>query len=366
VDVVYQRQGYDEVVTPIVYDKSLWEQSGHWDHYSDDMFFVSGCGHTMDAGQHLESGLKPMNCPAHCLIFKHLTTSYRDLPVRLADFSALHRNEASGALSGLTRVRQFHQDDGHIFCTPEQIADEVGKCLEFVERTYGLFGFEYSLKLSTRPEKSMGSDEAWDNAEACLVAALDAFHKPWVVDPGDGAFYGPKIDITLTDALGRHHQTATIQLDFQLPERFELEIDGAGGSGDKSRPVIIHRAILGSVERFMAILCEHTAGHWPLWLSPRQVLVCPIGSDHADYADEVAAHLKEEGFFVDVDASSETLGKRLRQAQELRYNYVVVAGGKEVETSTISVRPRGESKPLNAVLPADFVDRLKQEVRDKA
>jgi len=305
------------------------------------MFFVSEEGHTAADIPDLELGLKPMNCPAHCLIFKHAPKSHRELPVRMADFSALHRNEASGALTGLTRVRQFHQDDGHVFCTEHQITDEVRKCLDFVDKVYSTFGFTYTLKLSTRPDSYMGELAVWQAAEEHLESALESFGKPWIKNPGDGAFYGPKIDIVLTDALGRQHQTATIQLDFQLPERFELEY-AAAEENVMHRPVMIHRAIFGSFERFFAILCEHTEGKWPLWLSPRQVLVCPVSEAHAGYAHDVAESIRNASFHTDVDASNETLGKRLRRARGLAYNYVVVVGNEEMEMGTISVKPRDQ------------------------
>eukprot|EP00039_Didymoeca_costata_P011147 m.154147 g.154147 ORF g.154147 m.154147 type:complete len:741 (+) comp15076_c0_seq5:215-2437(+) len=335
----YKVYDFKEVMTPLIFNKKLWETSGHWDHYQDDMFFVSDCGHS--STEDLEYGLKPMNCPAHCLLFKNLARSHKDLPVRLADFSALHRNEARGALTGLTRVRQFHQDDGHIFCTQDQIFEEVQRCLEFVDHVYGIFGFKYYIKLSTRPEKYIGSDDEWDASEHYLKQALNDLGKPWVIDHGDGAFYGPKIDITLQDALGRLHQTATIQLDFQLPERFDLTYDDA--EGKKQRPVIIHRAIFGSLERFFAVLCEHLGGHWPMWLNPRQVLVCPVGENFSEYASEVYDSLVGgvPGLRIECDTDNETLGKRLRRARELRYNYIAVVGAKEKESNTVSIRMRG-------------------------
>lgn len=362
----YSGIGFDEVSTPLMYGTDLWKTSGHWDHYQDDMFFVSDDGHTCCAGTSLQSGLKPMNCPAHCLIFKSKARSYKDLPIRYADFSTLHRNESSGALTGLTRVRQFHQDDGHIFCTPDQIFKEVKACLNFVDETYSAFGFEYNLSLSTKPESSMGSESEWDHAEKCLMDAITDNGKTYSVDEGGGAFYGPKIDITLTDAIGRHHQTATVQLDFQLPERFGLEYVDTDGT--KQRPVMIHRAVFGSLERFFAILCEHTAGRWPLWLSPNQILVLPVSPDnnkHTKHASEVVDALEMQGYDVSVDMSNKTLNSRLKRARPLRHNYVVVVGDEEVETGKIDVKCREKEKSLGKVELPVFLTRLDAEMLNR-
>ncbi|ORX58697.1 threonyl-tRNA synthetase [Hesseltinella vesiculosa] len=352
----YKRYGYDEVMTPLIYKKDLWETSGHWENYADDMFTVKG-GQTVQEGccDHGEGqeeedegiyGLKPMNCPGHCLIFDSKPKSYRDLPIRLADFSPLHRNEASGALSGLTRVRRFHQDDAHIFCTEAQIGQEISACLSFVDRVYKAFQFpHYDFTLSTRPETNyIGSEEEWSNAEGALKKALDASGRKWTIKHGDGAFYGPKIDIMVKDSSGKSHQTATIQLDFQLPQRFNLKY--VDEQDQSQRPVIIHRAILGSIERMMAILTEHTQGKWPFWLSPRQAVILPVATPFAEYAQSVAEQLsgnKSQGetFYVDADVSSrDRLNKMIRHAQQQRYNFIGVVGQKEMESGTVNLRTR--------------------------
>lgn len=270
-----------EVVSPNIYNTKLWETSGHWQHYSDNMFSFEI--------EKEKYALKPMNCPGHCLIFANTSRSWRELPYRMADFGVLHRNELSGALTGLTRVRRFQQDDAHIFCAPEMIEDEIHGCLEFLSAVYDTFGFQYSLNLSTRPEKFLGEVALWDQAEQQLKNSLEKFGQPWKLNEGDGAFYGPKIDITVTDALRRQHQCATIQLDFQLPIRFDLQF--VSESGEKRRPVIIHRAILGSVERMIAILTESFGGKWPFWLSPRQCMVVPVAPPFDAYAKEVSHFL---------------------------------------------------------------------------
>eukprot|EP01087_Luapelamoeba_hula_P000675 TRINITY_DN10501_c0_g1_i1.p1 TRINITY_DN10501_c0_g1~~TRINITY_DN10501_c0_g1_i1.p1 ORF type:complete len:607 (-),score=68.43 TRINITY_DN10501_c0_g1_i1:131-1951(-) len=264
----YRNRGFQEVITPNAYSCKLWETSGHWAKYKENMFTFQ-CDNQ-------DFALKPMNCPGHCLLFGHRSRSYRELPLRVADFGVLHRNELSGALTGLTRVRRFQQDDAHIFCMPSQIEAEITSCLGFMQHVYGIFGYEFDLELSTRPENFLGEVELWNKAEAQLKAVLEAFGKPWILNPGDGAFYGPKIDIHIRDALRRSHQCATIQLDFQLPIRFELEYMTGEVGAEVERPVMIHRAILGSVERMFAILVEHTGGKWPFWLSPRQVIIIPI------------------------------------------------------------------------------------------
>ncbi|KAH7484590.1 hypothetical protein PRIC1_003899 [Phytophthora ramorum] len=372
----YRRRGYDEVITPLIFKKELWETSGHLQNYHDDMFMVSQgiatdddsketCGHDHAHGEeeYDQFGLKPMNCPGHCLMFREAKKySYRELPVRLADFSALHRNEASGALTGLTRVRRFHQDDAHIFCTAAQVQSEISQALDFIKHVYGIFDFKFNLRLSTRPEKYMGELELWDDAEDQLRLALDDFGEPWTVNEGDGAFYGPKIDIVVTDALKRQHQCGTIQLDFQLPINFELTYDGA--DGESHTPIIIHRAVLGSIERMMAILIEHTGGKWPLWLSPRQVAVLPIAEAHREYAHEVALKLQNatpRGLYVDVQDGSKTLNKRVREAQVAGYNYILVVGDKEQAAQEVNIRTRDNqvhgAKPL-----ADFIDDIKAAI----
>lgn len=327
----YWKRGFQEVVTPNVFNAKLWQTSGHWAHYADNMFSFDVEKDTF--------ALKPMNCPSHCLIFDNRTRSWRELPLRFADFGVLHRNEISGALTGLTRVRRFQQDDAHIFCTPEQIKDEIKGALDFLKHVYGIFGFTFNLVLSTRPEKYLGEIALWDQAEKALAESLDDFKMPWSLNPGDGAFYGPKIDITVTDALKRSHQCATIQLDFQLPIRFNLNY--VSESGDGKRPVIIHRAILGSVERMIAILTESYAGKWPFWLSPRQVMIIPVSAHYDDYAKEVAGKLHENGFMVEVDTDAgDTMNKKIRNAQLAQFNFILVVGEKEKSNGTVNVRTR--------------------------
>ncbi|KAF6005437.1 hypothetical protein F1559_005006 [Cyanidiococcus yangmingshanensis] len=361
----YWRRGYEEVLTPTVFDFALWETSGHAANYRDNMF-------SFEVEQR-EFGLKPMNCPSHCLIFAHRIRSHRELPLRLADFGILHRNELSGALTGLTRVRKFEQDDAHIFCTPEQVESEVLNYLEFLKHVYTIFGFEFELELSTRPEKFMGDSALWDQAESMLAQALYRFtgrqrDEPggWRLNPGDGAFYGPKIDIKVFDALQRRHQCATVQLDFQLPIRFDLRYAAASVSpsddkaappeptsapdldgGDTAatcreihRPVMIHRAIFGSFERFIGIITEHYGGKWPFWLSPRQVAIVPVSDRFLSYARQVSQRIHEAGIFVDVDASDRKLAKKIREAQLAQYNYILVVGEKEQADGTVNVRTR--------------------------
>uniref|UniRef100_A0A8C5EK36 threonine--tRNA ligase n=1 Tax=Gouania willdenowi TaxID=441366 RepID=A0A8C5EK36_GOUWI len=329
----YRARGFTEVVTPTLYSTALWERSGHWEHYSDNMFTVTSEGSQTYA-------LKPMNCPAHCLMFEQRVRSWRELPMRWADFGALHRNELSGALGGLTRVRRFCQDDAHIFCAPEQLEEEIVSCLDFVRKVYQVFGFSFHCLLSTRPTPCLGEAEQWDNAEQQLMRGLEQFGERWDLNPGDGAFYGPKIDIQIKDAIGRQHQCATIQLDFQLPIRFDLHYVGRDGA--QHRPVMIHRAVLGSLERMIAILAENFGGKWPLWLSPVQVLVIPVGGNNESYGREVVRQFHEAGFMVDMnDDQSGTLNKKIRSAQLAQYNYIFVVGDKECESGTVSVRSRG-------------------------
>ncbi|KAI2576055.1 threonyl-tRNA synthetase 3 [Homo sapiens] len=311
----YHKRDFTEVLSPNMYNSKLWEASGHWQHYSENMFTFEIEKDTF--------ALKPMNCPGHCLMFAHRPRSWREMPIRFADFGVLHRNELSGTLSGLTRVRRFQQDDAHIFCTVEQIEEEIKGCLQFLQSVYSTFGFSFQLNLSTRPENFLGEIEMWNEAEKQLQNSLMDFGEPWKMNPGDGAFYGPKIDIKIKDAIGRYHQCATIQLDFQLPIRFNLTYVSKDGD-DKKRPVIIHRAILGSVERMIAILSENYGGKWPFWLSPRQVMVIPVGPTCEKYALQVSSEFFEEGFMADVDLDhSCTLNKKIRNAQLAQYNFIL-------------------------------------------
>ncbi|KAH0810890.1 hypothetical protein GEV33_011898 [Tenebrio molitor] len=327
----YRKRGFQEVVSPNIFNAKLWQVSGHWAHYADNMF-------SFDVEKD-KFALKPMNCPGHCLIFDNRSRSWRELPLRLADFGVLHRNELSGALTGLTRVRRFQQDDAHIFCALEHIKEEIKGALEFLNHVYSVFGFTFNMVLSTRPEKYLGEVEMWDQAEKALTEGLDAFGAPWSLNPGDGAFYGPKIDITVMDALRRSHQCGTIQLDFQLPIRFNLSY--VSESGEKKRPVIIHRAILGSVERMIAILTESCGGKWPFWLSPRQAMVIPVGPTYDDYAQQVQKQLYEGGFMVEVDTDAgDTMNKKIRNAQLAQFNFILVVGEKERSSETVNVRTR--------------------------
>ncbi|XP_059953503.1 threonine--tRNA ligase 2, cytoplasmic [Mesoplodon densirostris] len=346
----YHRRSFMEVLSPNVYSSKLWETSGHWQHYSDNMF-------TFDIDKDTFA-LKPMNCPGHCLMFAHRPRSWREMPIRFADFGVLHRNEPSGTLSGLTHVRRFQQDDAHIFCTVEQIEEEIKGCLQFLQSVYSTFGFSFQLNLSTRPENFLGEVEIWDEAEKQLQNSLMEFGKPWKMNPGDGAFYGPKIDIKIKDAIGRYHQCATIQLDFQLPVRFNLTYVSKDGD-DKKNPVIIHRAILGSVERMIAILSENYGGKWPFWLSPRQVMVIPVEPTCEKYALQVSTEFFEEGFMADVDLDhSCTLNKKIRNAQLDQYNFILVVGEKEKTNNAVNVRTR-DNKIHGEISVTSAIDKLK-------
>lgn len=345
----YRFRGFSEVITPNIYNKDLWETSGHWQVYQENMFVFDV--------EEQKFALKPMNCPGHCLIFDSRMRSYRELPLRLADFGVLHRNELSGALAGLTRVRRFQQDDAHIFCAQDQIQAEIKNALAFMKHVYGIFGFTFQVALSTRPEQYLGEVETWDRAEAALKAELDAtFPGQWKLNPGDGAFYGPKIDVRVTDALNRQFQCATLQLDFQLPIRFKLKFRNQ--KDEEERPVIIHRAIFGSVERFMAILIEHTGGKWPFWISPRQAIVVTVSDKFNDYAKEVQRKIHAAGFDVDLDETDNTLPKKIREAQIAQFNFIIVVGQQEVEKQVVNVRTRD-----NVVHGERSVDALIEEFK---
>mmetsp|Transcript_23413 Transcript_23413/g.39131 ORF Transcript_23413/g.39131 Transcript_23413/m.39131 type:complete len:714 (+) Transcript_23413:94-2235(+) len=325
----YWQFEYDEVITPNIYNFELWKTSGHADHYKENMFSFN-----IDSQ---EFGLKPMNCPGHCVMFNMRKRSFRELPLRLADFGVLHRNEASGALHGLTRVRRFQQDDAHIFCREDQIEAEVGSFLQLMGEIYGVLGLEYEMALSTRPEGYLGELALWDKAEAALESTLNKTGKEWKLNPADGAFYGPKIDITVFDALRRRFQCATVQLDFQLPIRFNLTYATEEGS---ARPVIIHRAVMGSMERMIAILTEHFGGKWPFWLSPRQIMIVPISDHSADYAMQVRSICRKAGFHVDADVTDKKMQKKVREAQLAQYNYILVVGEQEAKEGKVNVRTR--------------------------
>ncbi|KAJ5072357.1 hypothetical protein M0811_01371 [Anaeramoeba ignava] len=338
----YWKREYQEVISPNIFFKELWETSGHWQNYQENMFSFEVENKTFS--------LKPMNCPSHCVMFRLRPRSYRELPLRIADFGVLHRNEFSGALTGLTRVRRFQQDDAHIFAMPEQVESEINGCLDFVSYIYSIFDLDFDLELSTRPEKFLGEIEMWNKAESALKEALVKTGKNFKINEGDGAFYGPKIDIHVRDSLKRRHQCATIQLDFQLPLRFDLRYiydSGESAENEKDekeqkifRPVIIHRAILGSVERFFAILCEHYGGKWPFWLSPRQAMVVPVSDKNFEYAKEVRQIVHNAGFYCDCDLSKNQLNKKIREAQLAQFNFILVVGMEEQADRTVNVRTR--------------------------
>jgi len=325
-------RGYREVQTPILYDAELWKQSGHWDKFRDHMYFTEVEDRPM--------GLKPMNCPAHIQLYRSDRRSYRDLPIRYSEAGLVHRHEPSGTLHGLLRVRHITQDDAHIFCTEEQVEEEVVACLEFGFFLYDLFGFEPRLELSTRPEQRIGTDEMWDTAEAALAGALRAREIPFELNEGDGAFYGPKIDLHMTDSIGRSWQLGTVQLDYSMPERFGLGYTAADNS--EHRPVLIHRALLGSFERFIGILIEHYAGEFPLWLAPVQALVLPVADRHLGYAREVRAELAASGLRVGVDERSESVGRKIRDAEVRKAPYMLIVGDREREAGQVAVRRHGE------------------------
>jgi threonyl-tRNA synthetase len=347
-------RGYSEVATPWILRSNLWEQSGHWQHYRDDMFIIANDEEPM--------ACKPMNCPAHCLLYKTETRSYRDLPIKMSEYGPLSRFEKSGTLHGALRVRGFHQDDAHLFVRPDQIKDQIKDVLEIVDLIYTTFGMPYTIKLSTRPDDFMGEIEVWDKAETALVDALTSLGREYVINPGDGAFYGPKLDFDVTDAIGRTWQCATVQLDFQLPIRFDLTYVDADGK--EKRPVMIHRAIMGTLERFVGVLVEHYAGAFPLWLSPVQVKVLSIGDAHTAYAEEVGKVLKEAGIRVEVDTRGEKIGYKIRQAQMEKIPYMLVVGDKEVENRQVAVRQR-TAGDKGAIPLDDFVALVKSEVAAK-
>ena len=351
---LHKKAGYVEISTPLILNRSLWETSGHWDHYKNNMYT------TVIDGQ--DYAIKPMNCPGGVLTYASEPRSYRDLPLRMGELGIVHRHEKSGQLHGLMRVRCFTQDDAHIFMTPEQIKDEIMGVAKLINEVYTLFGFKYHVELSTRPEDSMGSDEDWEMATEGLRSALDALGLDYVVNEGDGAFYGPKIDFHLVDAIGRTWQCGTIQLDFQLPQRFELEYQGA--DGEKHRPIMIHRVVFGSIERFIGILIEHFAGAFPTWLAPVQVKVLPISDKYADYAEKVRKQLDDAGIRVEVDTRAEKIGYKIREAQMQKVPYMVIVGQKEEEEGLVSVRSRfaGDEGQKN---PEEFIKALKEEIDSK-
>ena len=351
---IHNKAGYVEIATPIMLSRHLWETSGHWDHYKENMYTT-----VIDEE---DFAIKPMNCPGGILVYQSEPRSYRDLPLRMGELGLVHRHEKSGQLHGLMRVRCFTQDDAHIFMMPEQIREEIKGVAKLIDEVYSLFGFKYHVELSTRPEDSMGSDEDWEMATDALRGALDDLGLPYVVNEGDGAFYGPKIDFHLEDSIGRTWQCGTIQLDFQLPLRFELEYTGA--DGEKHRPIMIHRVAFGSIERFIGILIEHFAGAFPTWLAPIQVKVLPISDKYMDYAENVLAQLKDAGIRAELDSRAEKIGYKIREAQMQKVPYMLVVGAKEEESGLVSVRSRFEGDE-GQKSTAEFIAALKEEIAQK-
>ena len=351
----HKRYGYVEISTPIILNQDLWHRSGHWDHYKDNMYT------TVIDGE--DYAVKPMNCPGGMLVYKNEPHSYRDLPLRMAELGLVHRHEMSGALHGLFRVRCFTQDDAHIFMTPDQMKEEIKGVVRIFDEIYSTFGLTYQIELSTMPEDHMGEEKVWQFAEETLQAAIQEMGKDFILNPGDGAFYGPKLDFHLADSLGRTWQCGTIQLDFQMPERFELEY--VGEDGEKHRPVMIHRALLGSIERFIGVITEHFAGAFPTWLSPVQVKVLPITDRAAAYADQVAAQLDQAGYRVEVDHRNEKIGKKIREATMEKVPYMLVVGDRDMEGQTVSVRMRS-GEDLGAMSCVQFQALLAEDVRTKA
>ena len=351
---IHKKAGYVEISTPIMLSRHLWETSGHWDHYKDNMYTT-----VIDDE---DFAIKPMNCPGGILVYESEPRSYRDLPLRMGELGLVHRHEKSGQLHGLMRVRCFTQDDAHIFMTPEQVRDEIKGVVKLINEVYSLFGFKYHVELSTRPEDSMGSDEDWDMATEALRGALDDLGLPYVVNEGDGAFYGPKIDFHLEDSIGRTWQCGTIQLDFQLPLRFNLEYTGA--DGEKHRPIMIHRVIFGSIERFIGILIEHFAGAFPTWLAPVQVKVLPISDKYMNYAQKVLDELNNSGVRAEIDTRAEKIGYKIREAQMKKIPYMLVVGAKEEEDGLVSIRSRFEGDEGQKSL-TDFLAAIKMEIQAK-
>jgi threonyl-tRNA synthetase len=349
------RRGYREIKTPLILSEALWHDSGHWDHYKDNMYFTK-----IDEGDY---AIKPMNCPGAMLAYKRRMYSYRDLPIRLAEMGQVHRHELSGVLHGLMRVRTFTQDDAHIFMLPEQIDDEIAGVIGFIADVYAVFGFKYHVELSTRPEKAMGTEEEWDLTTSALRRAMERRGMDYVVNAGDGAFYGPKLDFHLEDSLGRTWQCGTVQLDCQMPQRFDLNY--VGSDGEKHRPVMIHRVVFGSIERFIAILTEHFAGKFPLWLAPVQVKCLTVTDACNDFARALTARLAEAGLRADADLRNEKIGYKIREARNARDSYIVVIGEREIETGLLPVRSSKEGE-IGTFREGDLIDKLREEIDTKA
>ena len=351
----HRKRGYQEIKTPLILNEQLWRTSGHWDHYKDNMYFTKIDGE--------DYAIKPMNCPGSVLVYKRKMWSYRELPVRLGELGQVHRHELSGALHGLMRVRTFTQDDSHIFMLPEQIKDEVIGVVKFIDDVYKMFGFTYHIELSTRPDDSMGTDEEWERAETALREAMESIGVPYVINEGDGAFYGPKLDFHLEDSLGRTWQCGTIQLDMQMPQRFDLTY--VGPDGEKHRPVMIHRVIVGSIERFIGILIEHFAGKFPLWLAPVQVKLLTVTEKFSDYALKIAKQFEEAGIRAEADIRNEKIGYKLREARNARTPYICVIGEREVEAGNLTVRSSKEGE-LGEMLPEELQAKMLKEIADKS
>ena len=349
---IHVKNGYQEIKTPVILNEQLWHTSGHWDHYKENMYTTK-----IDD---VDFGIKPMNCPGGMLVYKNKMHSYRDLPIRMGEIGLVYRHEKSGELNGLFRVRCFTQDDAHIFCMPSQIESEIVRLMKLINEVYSIFGFNYTVELSTRPEDSMGSDEAWEMAENALKKALEHENVEYVINEGDGAFYGPKIDFHIKDCLGREWQCGTIQLDFQMPERFDLTY--IGEDGEKHRPVMLHRVIFGSIERFIGILIEHFAGAFPTWLAPVQVRILPIADSHKEYAEKLKKEFEENEIRVEIDEREEKIGYKIREAQLQKIPYMLIIGDKEVEANAVGVRSRKDGD-IGAMKVADFIAKIKEEER---
>lgn len=353
--IEHEKHNYQEIVSPLINKSKLWEISGHWSHYKDDMFIA-------DMGENEVYGVKPMNCPNAMIVFDSKQVSYKDLPLRLSDTDRLHRYERSGTLNGLLRVRSFQQDDSHNFISEDMIESEYQHIFELCEQFYGIFNMEYSFRLGTRPKDFMGDIESWNKAETALKSVLEKSGKPYKILEGDGAFYGPKVDILMKDAIGREWQMGTIQLDYQIPKNFNLKYTDKDGT--KKVPIVVHRVIYGSLERFIGLLIEHYAGAFPLWLAPIQVVVIPIADRHADYAKKVVVECREAGLRVHLDDRSETLQSKIRDNEMQKNPYIVIVGDKEIDTQTVSVRSRA-TKEVGLMKIAEFVDKLNREISSK-
>lgn len=351
---IHTKAGYVEVKTPIMLNEDLWHRSGHWDHYKDNMYTTK-----IDE---VDFALKPMNCPGGMLVYKSAMHSYKELPIRMGELGLVHRHEKSGQLNGLFRVRCFTQDDAHIFCLPEQIESEIVDLMHLINTVYSVFGFKYTVELSTRPEDSMGEDSVWEMAEGALKKALEHENVPYVINEGDGAFYGPKIDFHIKDCLGREWQCGTIQLDFQMPERFDLTY--VGEDGEKHRPVMLHRVVFGSIERFIGILIEHFAGAFPLWLSPVQIKLLTISDNQLEYAMQVKEELEKAGFRVEVDKACEKIGYKIRNARLEKVPYFAVIGDNEARDNTLAITKRGGEK-LGSFKIEDLIEKLNEEIKDE-